>query len=49
MRLDYDPIKGPHVNVTDFRAGKGIDGTSVAIPFEGDLQTVERLLKYLGK
>lgn len=49
MRLDYDPIKGPHVNVTDFRTGKGIDGISVAIPFEGDLQTVKQLLKYLGK
>lgn len=40
MRLDFDPIKGPHINVTDYRMGKGMNGISVAIPFEGNELTV---------
>jgi hypothetical protein len=48
IRLDYDPIKGPHINVTDYRLGKGLKGISVAIPFEGDINTVQSLLKHLN-
>jgi len=48
MRLDYDPVKGPHINLTDYRTGKGFKGTSVYIPFEGDEKTVENLLKHLN-
>ena len=47
IRLDYDPTKGPHINVADFRAGKGVKGTVVAIPFEGNEETVKALLKHL--
>lgn len=48
IRLDYDPIKGPHINVTDWRSGKGSSGISIAIPFEGDEETVRTLLKHLN-
>lgn len=48
-RLDYDPTKGPHINVEDFRNGKGPDGIKIAIPFDGDINTVEQLLKHLNK
>jgi len=33
--LDYDPIKGTHINVHDFRQGKGLNAKKYAIPFEG--------------
>lgn len=48
MRLDWDPTKGPHINVVDYRMGKGANGISVAIPFRGDLTTIESLLKHLN-
>ncbi len=49
-RLDYDPNKGPHINVEDFRAGKGMSGgIKKVIPFEGDKNTVESLLKHLNR
>lgn len=47
MRLDYDPNKGPHINVTDYRVAKGVDGKSIAIPFEGTIEIVQALLKPL--
>jgi len=47
LRLDYDPVKGPHINATDFRSGKGNYGKTIAIPFEGTKKTVEALLKHL--
>ncbi|HEY9063176.1 MAG TPA: hypothetical protein VIO64_22180, partial [Pseudobacteroides sp.] len=47
-RLDYDPQKGPHINVEDFRNGKSTKAIKIAIPFEGDLSTVETLLKVLN-
>ena len=40
LRLDYDPIKGAHMNVTDYRNGKMI---SVAIPFEATKDEVVSL------
>jgi len=49
MRLDYDPIKGPHINVTDYRAGKSVGEVKIAILFEGTLETVENLLKQLNR
>ena len=48
FRLDWDPTKGPHINVTDYRLGKGSAGVSVAIPFEGTEATVSTLLKHLN-
>jgi hypothetical protein len=48
LRLDYDPTKGPHINVTDYRKGKGMNGISVMIPFEGSEQNVGVLLEHLN-
>lgn len=48
MRLDYDPIKGPHINVTDYRLGRGPLGKEVCIPFEGNEQTINALLKHMN-
>ena len=42
-RLDYDPEKGPHLNVEDWREGK-YDGRKFAIPFEGDENSYEEQL-----
>ena len=47
--LDYDPIKGTHINVQDFRLGKGLNAKKYAIPFEGTEQTFESLLKHLNR
>lgn len=47
-RLDYDPNKGPHINVENFSNGKDINAIKVAIPFEGNMQTIESLLKHLN-
>jgi glucan-binding YG repeat protein len=47
-RLDYDPEKGPHINVEDYRNGKGPNATKIAIPFEGDISSVESVLNYLN-
>lgn len=44
-RLDYDPKKGPHINVEDYRPGKNF---KMAIPFEGNEKTIESLLKHLN-
>ncbi|OQA35359.1 MAG: hypothetical protein BWY54_00610 [Candidatus Dependentiae bacterium ADurb.Bin331] len=49
LRLDYDDVKGPHINVTDYRDGKGTLGTVVAIPFEGNELTVKNLLKHFQR
>ncbi|PDZ52519.1 S-layer protein [Bacillus sp. AFS094611] len=48
-RLDYDPSKGMHINVEDFRNGKKDKAIKYAIPFEGDEETFKSLLKYLNK
>lgn len=48
LRLDHDPVKGPHINLTDYRTGKGTKGISIYIPFEGDQTTVKELLKHLN-
>lgn len=48
IRLDNDPIKGAHINVTDYRTGKGNNGTSICIPFEGDVKSVKAILKHLN-
>ena len=47
-RLDYDDIKGPHINVENFTTGKGNKSTKIAIPFFGDFETVLSLLKHLN-
>src|SRR4029079_17895881 len=49
-RLDWDPTKGPHINVADFRLGKkGNGGILIAIPFEGDYETYIKLLEHLNR
>ena len=45
LRLDYDPKKGAHINVTDYRNGKTI---SVAIPFEASEEEVIALSRPLN-
>ncbi|MCY7689675.1 T7SS effector LXG polymorphic toxin [Bacillus altitudinis] len=48
-RLDYDPNKGPHINIEDFRNGKGANAKKIAIPFEGNEGTFKSLLKHLNR
>ncbi|WP_061995269.1 hypothetical protein [Clostridium sp. ATCC 25772] len=48
-RLDYDTNKGTHINIEDFRGGKGSSSTKIAIPFDGDEKTFETLLRHLNK
>lgn len=48
-RLDYDPYKGPHINIEDFRNGKGSNARKIAIPFEGNEKTFESYLKHLNR
>ncbi|MCG7318599.1 RHS repeat-associated core domain-containing protein [Brevibacillus laterosporus] len=48
-RLDFDPKKGTHINVEDFRNGKGANATKIAIPFTGDENKFVSLLKHLNK
>ncbi|MCM3714441.1 T7SS effector LXG polymorphic toxin [Alkalihalobacillus oceani] len=48
-RLDYDPNKGTHINIEDFRNGKGANARKIAIPFEGNESTFKSLLKYLNR
>ncbi len=48
LRIDHDLLKGPHINITDFRVAKGLDGIAIAIPFNGDAQTINSLLKHLN-
>ncbi|TXR99393.1 S-layer protein [Bacillus sp. SH7-1] len=47
-RLDYDPNKGMHINVEDFRNGKKEQAIKYAIPFEGNEETFKALLKHLN-
>lgn len=47
-RLDYSHEEGPHINVEDYINGKGPNATKFAIPFEGDISSVESILKYLN-
>lgn len=49
MRLDWDEYKGAHINVTDFRLGKGTRGVAIAIPFKGDLKKVLSLLRSFNR
>lgn len=46
-RLDYDNEKGPHINVDDFRNGRGSNAIKIVIPFEGNENTYKSLLKHL--
>lgn len=47
--LDYGPNKGTHINIEDFRGGKGSSSTKIAIPFDSDEKTFEFLLRHLNK
>ena len=49
-RLDFDPIKGPHINIENWTAGKRDGGgVNIAIPFDGDENLFMSLLKHLNK
>lgn len=48
-RLDYDPEKGPHINISDYRLGKGDKGIKKYIQFDGDEETFKSYLKQLNK
>ncbi|WP_440115593.1 hypothetical protein [Paenibacillus sp. QZ-Y1] len=48
-RLDYDPNKGTHINIEDYRGGKGNKAVKLVIPFEGNENTFKSLLKHLQK
>lgn len=48
-RLDYDPKKGPHINMEDYRMGKGSNAKKYCIPFDGNENTFESLLKHLNR
>ncbi|WMT19684.1 pre-toxin TG domain-containing protein [Parageobacillus toebii] len=48
-RLDYDPNKGPHINVEDFREGKGFKAKKYVIPFEGNESAFKAYLKHLNR
>ena len=47
-RLDYDPDKGMHINVEDFRSGKGENAKKYVIPFNGNADTFNSLLRQLN-
>ena len=47
--LDYDPIKGTHINVHDWRGGKGVKAKKYVIPFEATEEVYESLLKHLNR
>ena len=48
-RLDYDPVKGPHIHIEDFRNGKGSLSKKVVVPFNGDEKTFSSLLEHLNR
>ncbi|WP_328699973.1 RHS repeat-associated core domain-containing protein, partial [Chengkuizengella marina] len=48
-RLDYDPEKGTHINVEDYRNGKGNNAIKVVIPFEGNEEDFKSLLEHLNR
>jgi hypothetical protein len=48
IRLDWDSVKGPHLNVTDYRLAEGLQEVSVAIPFKGSEITLNKLLNHLN-
>src|SRR5690606_15880060 len=48
VRIDHDPVKGAHINVTDYRNGKGLNGKSVMIPFDATAFELKNLLAHLN-
>jgi len=48
MRVDWDPVKGAHINLNDCRSGKAL-AKHIAIPFERDKNTVRTIIKRLHK
>jgi filamentous hemagglutinin len=47
-RLDYDPIKGPHINIEDYRLGKGDKAIKKYVQFDGNEETFKLYLKQLN-
>ncbi|MFL0185004.1 polymorphic toxin-type HINT domain-containing protein [Tenacibaculum maritimum] len=48
-RIDYDPVKGAHINVEDFRGGKGKKALKYSIEFEGGEKAYKKLIDNLNK
>jgi hypothetical protein len=48
-RLDWDPLKGMHIHVDNFRYGKGLKAKEYIIPFKGNEETFISLLKNLNR
>ncbi|WP_240422044.1 RHS repeat-associated core domain-containing protein [Paenibacillus periandrae] len=48
-RIDYDPEKGAHINIEDFRNGKGDKATKLVIPFDGNESNVKKIIDNLNK
>ena len=48
-RLDYDPEKKIHINIEDFRGGKGVNAKKYVIQFVGDESLYISLLKQLNR
>jgi hypothetical protein len=47
-RLNWDKPKGIHINIENFRVGKGCNAQKIVIPFEGTEETYKSLLKHLN-
>lgn len=49
-RVDYDPVKGTHINTWDYTKGKGVGkGVKQVIPFEGNENAFKTILKQLNR
>ena len=48
-RLDYDPEKGPHINIEDYRLGKGDKAIKKYISFNGNEETFKSYLKQMNQ
>ena len=48
-RIDWDPVKGMHIHVDNFRCGKGAKAQEYIIPFEGNEETFISLLKNFNR
>lgn len=48
-RLDYDPEKGPHINIEDYRLGKGDKAIKKYVQFDGNEETFKSYLKQINQ
>lgn len=48
-RVDFDPEKGAHINIEDYRNGKGDKATKLVIPFNGDEDAIKKIIDNLNR